>query len=410
MSTSEFDRQWEEDDLDFLSFIQQESRSLKLPEVSELQDISGIPTDFSDEDIAFAHEMEGAFSAENEEMPPYYVQTLLEAESPRFQPVDEGIEYKTKAHVFRRLRLRRRLFNSSHHARFTLSRPTFSRPIIALFTACLLFMAFTMVATSSSFASGLALLLAGPHSGVMQVNGYPKQYTRRSSHLFDADIAAQAKQLDLASAVQQLQFTMYQPANMPENYTLSDVAMYPGTTRDWSNGPIMEMDYTYTYPGSRHETSQISICEFKPNGQVYQVVQVGAAQYVQLGRDNSVRAIYVDGQWVRINKFSHDWVYGSRSEIIYEHDGVVFWIAGDERAGIYKNTLLSIAASLQPLDARAIHLGAHINVTIADDNTNWPFASDVVYENGPTGSSLEVVGADLSSAGSHTVTNMQVQP
>ena len=423
MSTSEFDRQWEEENLDILSFIRQESRLSELPEVPDLSDLSdlpgladrqdmtpGVPEDFSEEDIAFAHEMEAMFSADNEEMPPYYVQTLLEAENPRFQPAEEGIEYKTKAHVFRRLRLRSRLFNRTKHTGFALSMPRFSRPVLALMTACLLFMAFTMVATSSSFASGLAILLAGPHSGVMQVNGYPEHHTRRSSSLFDADIVTQAKQIDLTSALQQLQFPLYQPSYVPDNYVLSDVSMYSSSILDWSNGPIMEMDYSYTYPGSRHGTTQISICEFKPNGQVYQVVQVGAAQYVQLGRNNSVRAVYVNGQWVRINKFSHDWVYGSRSEIIYEHNGVVFWIAGDENAGIHQNTLLNIAASLQPLDARAVHLGARINVTIADDSTNWPFANDVVYENGPNGSSLEVVGADLTSASSHTVTNMQVQP
>ena len=431
MSTSEFDRQWEEENLDFLSFIRQEERLSELPEVSDFSDLSdfsrladpidltgpidpqdrtGVPEDFSEEDIAFAHEMETMFSTENEEMPPYYVQTLLAAESPRFQPAEEGIEYKTKAHVFRQLRLHRRLFKRTKHTRFVLSMPRFPRPVLALMTACLLFMAFTMVATSSSFASGLAILLAGPHSGVMQVNGYPAPHIRKHSYLFDADFATQAKQIDLATAVQQLQFTLYQPSYVPANYKLSDISMYSSSILDWSNGPIMEMDYSYTYPGSRHETTQISICEFKPNGQVYQVVQVGAAQYVQLGRDNSVRAVYVDGQWVRINKFSHDWVYGSRSEIIYEHNGVVFWIAGAEGVGVNQKTLLTIAASLQPLDARAIHLGAHINVTLADDSTNWPFANDVVYENGPNGSSLEVVGADLSSASSHTVTNIQIHP
>lgn len=398
MSTSEFDRQWEEENPDFSSFLHQ-----------ELGSPPGIPSDFTEEDIAFAHEMEAMFSPATEEMPPFYVQTLLEVESSRFQPVEEGIEYKTKAQVFRRLRLRRRLFTSSHSRLFGTGRRFISRPIIALMTACLLFMAVTMVATSSSFASGLAVLLAGPHSGVMQVNGYPQHYTRTSHRPFEADIAEPAKQIDLLSAQQQLTFTLYQPSYIPDNYILSNVSMYSNSAGNWANGPIMEMDYSYTYPGSRHQTAQISICEFKPNGQVYQVVEVGAAHYVQLGRDNSVRAVYVDGQWVRVNKFSHDWVYGSRSEIIYERDGVIFWIAGDASAGANQDTLLTIAASLQPLDARAIHLGAHINVSIADDSTNWPFANDVVYANGSNGSSLQIVGADLSSASSHTVTNMQVK-
>ena len=69
-----------------------------------------IPADFSEEDIEFVQELNTLFSPQDEELPPYYVQTLLEPDDPRFQAVEPGFEHKTSARVFRRLKLRRRLF------------------------------------------------------------------------------------------------------------------------------------------------------------------------------------------------------------------------------------------------------------------------------------------------------------
>src|SRR5579863_6385484 len=74
--------------------------------------ISGhaVPDDFSDEDVAFAREMESLFDVEQEELPPYFVQTLLDSENPHFQPAEQGCEHKARARVFRRLKLHHRLF------------------------------------------------------------------------------------------------------------------------------------------------------------------------------------------------------------------------------------------------------------------------------------------------------------
>src|SRR5207249_6358466 len=65
-----------------------------------------------EEDVAFVQELDSLFALHEEELPPYFVQTLLDSENPRFQPVEHGFEYKTRARVFRRLKLRRRLFHS----------------------------------------------------------------------------------------------------------------------------------------------------------------------------------------------------------------------------------------------------------------------------------------------------------
>src|SRR5439155_9349013 len=72
-----------------------------------------LPADFSEEDRAFVQELNALFTLDEEELPPYFVQTLLEADDPRFQIVGPGFEQKTIARVFRRLKLRRRLFRAS---------------------------------------------------------------------------------------------------------------------------------------------------------------------------------------------------------------------------------------------------------------------------------------------------------
>src|SRR5258708_4721886 len=139
----------------------------------EMQDQS-LPEDFSMEDIAFAEELESLLALDEEKMPPYFVQTLLDAEDERFQPASRQFEQKTHAEVFRRLKLKRRLFQP-YKPSLQMMKDTFSlrRPIVALLTACILFMLMTMVATSTSFASGLNVLLSGAHGGALQVSRYP---------------------------------------------------------------------------------------------------------------------------------------------------------------------------------------------------------------------------------------------
>src|SRR5579883_2057197 len=44
------------------------------------------PDDFTEEDLAFARELNALFSLEEENLPPYYVQTLLDVEDQRFEP------------------------------------------------------------------------------------------------------------------------------------------------------------------------------------------------------------------------------------------------------------------------------------------------------------------------------------
>src|SRR5260370_175109 len=71
-----------------------------------------IPADFGEEDLAFVEELNALFSPEEEELPPYFAQTLLESEDPRFYPVEPDFEKKTSVRVFRDLKLRRPLYHN----------------------------------------------------------------------------------------------------------------------------------------------------------------------------------------------------------------------------------------------------------------------------------------------------------
>jgi len=401
MSMSEFENEWDDQCIDASLLLRQEL---------------GLPEDFTADDMAFAQEMETLFSPDKEEMPPYFVQTLLEAENPRFQPVEHGLEYKTLAHVFRRLKLRRRLFHSEPGP-FFLALKQYARPqgsLVALLVACTLFVLFTVVATGPSFASGLDVLFSGRHSGVLQVPGYPTLPARNTkpTHSQDSVSNTSPKKITLLDAQQLLEFPIHRPLSLPDNYVLSSMYLYQGVDQSWADGPALDLEYSYTRQGgASHGTGQISIGEFRPNGQVLQVVQLGAAHTLKIGPNGQMQAIYVDGQWVRVNKFSHDWIYGGRSEIIYEHNGVIFWIVGDQRDGIGPSTLMKIATSLQPFNMRDIHVIGHMdNVLMSSNDTKWPFADDIVYSNTPDGSSLEIVSPSFPSSGIRVLPNQTPTP
>src|SRR5262249_27487611 len=143
MSMSEFERE--------LNRGEDDSPRLSMQE-------RNLPADFSMEDVAFAQELEALFAISAEETPPYFVQTLLEPDDPRFQVVEHGFEHKTSVRVFQRLKLKRRLFHPRRSAlRKMMTGVPPRRPLIAFIAACLLFMFITMAATATSFASGIEM-------------------------------------------------------------------------------------------------------------------------------------------------------------------------------------------------------------------------------------------------------------
>src|SRR5437763_1929426 len=202
MSMSEFERELNSGEIGFSSLSTQNQ---------------GIPADFSEEDIEFVQELNTLFAPQDEDLPPYYAQTLLEPDEPRFQPVEHGFEHKTSARVFRRLKLRRRLFPSHRDTNVILSAakdlPT-PRSLFALTAVLILFMIVTVAFTSTSFASGLEILLQGGRSGVYQVNSYPNAVRHRS--VPSNNTAKGPREVSLAAAQNQLMhFPIYWPTSLP---------------------------------------------------------------------------------------------------------------------------------------------------------------------------------------------------
>jgi hypothetical protein len=365
MSMSEFERQ--QDDGGGISPLSRHGPAHELP------------ADFSEEDLAFAQELDALFSVEDEALPPYFVQTLLEAEDPRFRPIEPGLEQKTRAHVFRQLNLHHRLYKRGPSFASIISALPTKRALMTLSAAVLLFMVCTVLLTGQSFASGMDILLHGTHSGVMQMVRYPTEVHAPTP--VNEMNQSQPAQITLMETEQLLQFPMYLPQYMPDKYVLDNLYMYQSADQTWADGPVLELNYVYSAPGvTPPGTGEIAIREFKPNGNVFQIVERGAAYPLNVDRMGQAQAIYVDGQWVRPNRFSHVWVFGQRSELIYQRDGVVFWIVGDQRDGITKDVLMNIANSLQTFNIdHMLHVSDNIySVTQLNRDSTGLFSGDII--------------------------------
>jgi len=391
MSMREFEREsyGSEDDADYLS-----------------KD-SEIPADFSVDDVVFAHELDALFNVEKEEVPPLFAQTLLGPHSPQFQMAGDEFESKIRARVFRQLRLQRRLFRSPSPLQQIVPSFVPTRRVIFALVSILLVIALSIIYTAPSFASGLSILFAGSHSGVMQVQDYPGGLStmEKSQRRESRDGSQSLRKMSMVDAQQLLHFPLYSPdpSSLPDNYTLDTIYLYSQGDQTWADGPLVELDYDYTSPGvAPHGSGRISICEFKPVGDILQVVQRGSTRELKINSDGNSSALYVDGQWTSLNDSAHTWSAGGRSELIYERDGVIFWIVGNQSDGIDGTVLSNIASSLISFNATyAIRFGrAFDNVKQSQDSAPDSLAGDVIYldnPNRPGGPTLIVVGGGSST-------------
>ena len=386
MSMSEFERQLNAWDSDFSTLSSQGH---------------DLPADFSDEDVSFAEELDELFVLHEEDIPPYYVRTLLDSEEPRFQPVEPGFELKTQARVFRRLKLKRRLFPKGRPSFRSLASEIPVRRTLSAGVAFMLVVFMTVWLTGASFASGMAILLHGARAGVLLVHEYPSSL----SHVpfpttVQSDNDAQPT-ISMLEAQRRLHsWNIYWPQMMPDNYRLTSRYLYEEPQQSWADGPFMEFDYTVNSATARG-TGELAIREFKLKADVsvLQVAKDGSTTAIKTDQNGLAQAIYVDGQWALRNKFPV-WVYGQRSELIYQKDGIVFWIVGDQRDGFNQNALLKIANSLQPMYITHFVLAGiknHINtVTLLQGDVNGPFTGDVLAitpDDGGMGTYLSLVGS-----------------
>lgn len=296
------------------------------------------PEDFSLDEAEFASTLREFFSVEREDMPPLYAQTMLGDE--RTAIVDQGFEHRLVYRVFRRLSLpRRQLFD---RRRFVLSwheviDPILhvTRPMAAGFSALLLVMVFSVVAASPSFAAGLRILLG--HTGVEQVAGYPKNVHKTPAVSYASDpndvyslasaASLQMSWLGLASGDY-----VYQGARSED-------------TSPWSRGPIVDIQYQLT--GAHIGTGLLDIREFQVSdaySQVLAVVKAGSTEEVKL--PDGTNAVYIDGSWTGSRNY---WQSGVRSELVFEENGVVFWVVGDQRDGMGQAELVRLMGLMQPV-------------------------------------------------------------
>ncbi|MDQ6662433.1 MAG: hypothetical protein M3Z24_15895 [Chloroflexota bacterium] len=346
-----------------------------------------LPDDFSEEDVAFARELDILFAPDKDEIPPYFVQTLLESEDARFQTIEAGFEHKMRARVFRRLKLRHSLFHAVQSSlRNTFDLRLLHRSFVAVALAIMLFMTLTVMITGPSFAAGVQILLQGAKVGVTQVHHLPNNITKSSHSEQGLAAMRQPSGLSLVETQQELHFSMYWPQHIPADYLLSNLYLYPVSAQSWADGPSFELDYT-SFDAKFHTSSTLAIHEFKLKSDVnvLQVVKDGSAEAIKIDQSGRAQAIYVDGQWMMHNRLGPVWVYGQRSELIYQRDGIVFWIVGDPRQGIDKTALLSIANSLTVFNVNhtlhSMTADQLIMVTpLGGDSTiDGPFAGDVLF-------------------------------
>jgi hypothetical protein len=346
---------------------------------------SGMPDDFTEEDLAFAKELHGLFSPEEENLPPYYVQTLLDVDDQRFEPVVRGFEYKTSARVFRHLKLHRRLFcprtSPLNALSMSMNDASLRRSALTMMCTFILIMLLTLAFTGSSFASGVAILLRGTHESGVYANKYPVGMVHSPNDYAPGPSEPLMKQVSLLTVQQQLHFPIYWPGYSLPEYTLQHINFYVGLDQQWADGPMLEFEYSPSVSlAPVRGKDDIWVREFKPRTDVLQLVGEGASDPIEEDANGRARAIYVNGQWNNSASDGPVWVYGGRGELIYQIDGVVFWIAGNQQNNVDEKDLMQIAQGLT-------HCCVMQQVGIADDATPvmqrskdypGPFAADVI--------------------------------
>lgn len=343
------------------------------------------PDDFTEEDLAFAAELNALFSPEEENLPPYYVQTLLDADDQRFEPVSREFEHKTSAHVFRRLKLRRRLFYNHISPLNALSMgmadASMRRSVLAMVGTFIMVLLLTVAFTGSSFASGVAILLHGAHgSGVYLTDKYPVGLVQPSQS-GQQTTTPSSTQTSLLASQEQMLFPIYSPGYMVPSYSLRFINLYVGLDQQWADGPMLEFEYSLPPTNIAPKgTGEIWVREFKPRAGVLQLVKEGASVPIEMDNNGQALAIYVNGEWGLPGRDAPQWIYGSRSELIYQVNGIVFWIVGDQRDGVGEQQLMQVAQGLAPIpfNQQFRMLGNEIAVTQTSEDVPGPFSNDVI--------------------------------
>lgn len=302
------------------------------------------PDDFSSEEAEFAGELRELFAPEREELPPLFTQTMLG--DAHHTATGADFERRMAHRVRRQLNLPAAPLFERHHLWRTVLRDLparVSRPVAASLSALVLLMTLTVVLATPSFAAGVQLIFG--HTGALQVHTYPTHVGK--SEATTTTQTAKVKSSTAPARVEWLGETL-------GHYQFSQMLL--SAPQSWSDGPVVEL--RYQLPHDQHSgTGVLDIREFRPAptlAHVLQVVADGSATPVTVG---FAPAAYVDGQWVHYGR-NQDWQYGIKSELIFEQNGLVFWIVGDQRDGIGQEQLVDAALHLSTVSVAQITLPA----------------------------------------------------
>jgi hypothetical protein len=224
----------------------------------------------------------------------------------------------------------------------------------------------------------VAILLRNTHgSGAYQIDKYPAGLVHTPS--YSSSLEPGTQQISLLSMQQQIHFPVYWPEYTLPGYALQHINFYVGLDQQWADGPILEFEYGLPPSIASAGTGHVWVREFLPRTDVLQLVQEGAADSVEQ-EDGGALAIYVNGQWAQDASGNSVWRYGGRSELIYQINGVIFWIVGDQQDGIGEKELMHVAAGLEPFPIKSLLRvpddAAPITQTSKD--AQGPFSTDVI--------------------------------
>lgn len=297
------------------------------------------PDDFTPEDAQFAAELRSFFPIDDEELPPLYIQTLLD--DAMHAPVGRGDVRRMTYRVKRSLGLPRTpLFTRQWAPRAWADQISVaqvaskvkrtSRPIIAMITLLIMCMVGSMYLATPSFAQGLRLLFGD--TGAQQVSRYP-------GHV---------------STEKHVTTTALQAAPMPTFWlgTATSDFVYQGMRtlpqEEYSRGPILDIQYVLSERTAQQTGSgTIDIREFQIVDSLSAVLQTVQENSASVTNVNGLPAVYVDGMWVK-SPGRTTWQTGTRSMLIFERAGVIFWIVGDQRDGMGEAQLVQMASQMAP--------------------------------------------------------------
>jgi hypothetical protein len=290
------------------------------------------PADFSAEELALARDLQSLFPLEEEQLPPRFVQTLTTQPGDWIAP--SNLTHRVTYRVLRRLQLPRRLFAGDEPVLTRRPRgflPLGRAPRTAALGTLLAVMLLSLITVAPSFAQGLRIFLG--QTGVQVAPRYPHPTLSPQE---------QVQEISLLSVHQNVPFDVFWLGPTLNGYGFQSMVLHIG--QPWANGPVVELQYSR--PNSIGRGSLL-VREFRPapGATVLQVVAQGAAHPAHV---SGQPALYIDGQWMYRQK-AIVWRYGTQAELLYQANGLIFWITADQRDGVDQAALENWAQQLGQL-------------------------------------------------------------